>query len=63
MPAIQNSIVARDTLAHLAKRNWASQEPGVIVVFAIVFIVGVGLLSLFISRKLAARKARKQSEV
>jgi ABC-type phosphate/phosphonate transport system permease subunit len=58
MPAI-NALVARDAaLSHLAKReNWAQQEAGVIVVFVIVFVVGVGLISLFIHKKLAARKS------
>ncbi|KAM7196480.1 hypothetical protein V8F33_006197 [Rhypophila sp. PSN 637] len=63
MPAVNYSLVARDSFSHLIKReeNWAKQEAGVIVVFCIVFIVGVGLISLFIYKKLAARKARKQS--
>ncbi|KAK3373327.1 hypothetical protein B0T24DRAFT_678773 [Lasiosphaeria ovina] len=51
MPSIKTALVARDSMSHLAKReNWASQEAGVIVVFAIVFVVAVGLASLFISR-------------
>ncbi|KAK1754684.1 hypothetical protein QBC47DRAFT_403096 [Echria macrotheca] len=63
MPAISNALVARDAVSHLAKRadNWASHEPGVIVVFCIVFVVGVGLISLFIHKKLVARRAAKQS--
>lgn len=40
MAAIK-SLMTRDSVAHLAKRqNWAAQEPGVIVVFC---IVGVGM--------------------
>jgi hypothetical protein len=31
MPAINTAIVARDTVSALAKRNWAQEEPGVIV--------------------------------
>jgi len=61
MPAV-NSIVARDQFAKLVAReeeNWAKQEAGVIVVFCIVFLVAVGLLALFIHKKLAARKASK----
>jgi hypothetical protein len=62
MPAISNSIVARDAVAQLAKReNWAAQEPGVIVVFCIVGVVGIGLISLFVSRKISARRAAKQT--
>lgn len=62
MPAINNAIVARDTLSHIAKRqNWAQQEAGVVVVFCIVFVVAVGVIGLFISRKISAARARKQS--
>ncbi|RHZ57065.1 hypothetical protein CDV55_104492 [Aspergillus turcosus] len=47
---------------HLAKRhNWASENPGVILVFCIVFIVGVGVIALFAYRKWMARKARMAS--
>ena len=63
MPAISTSIVARDAVAQLAKRNWAAEEPGVIVVFCIVFIVLVALIALFISKKLKARKERRQQIV
>jgi len=61
MPAI-HSLVARDQFAQLLAReegNWAKQEAGVIVVFCIVFLVAVGLIGLFIHKKLAARKAAK----
>ncbi|KAI4597313.1 hypothetical protein KJ359_004419 [Pestalotiopsis sp. 9143b] len=62
MPAINTGLVARDTLSHIAKReNWAAKEAGVVVVFAIVFVVAVGLIGLFIHKKCAARKARKQA--
>ena len=61
MPAIQD-LVAREHFAQIAEReNWAQQEAGVVVVFCIVFVVGVGLLALFIHKKLAARKAAKAS--
>lgn len=60
MPAINSAIVARDTLSHIAKRsNWAGREAGVIVVFCIVFVVGVGLIGLFIGKKISARKAAR----
>jgi hypothetical protein len=41
--------------------NWASREPGVILVFAILFVVALGIASLFVYRKWMARKAKKQS--
>lgn len=48
---------------HLAKRrhNWAGENPGVVLVFCIVFIVGVGIICLFAYRKWMARKARLAS--
>jgi hypothetical protein len=60
MPAIQ-SLVARNAISQISKReNWARQEAGVVVVFCIVFIVGVGLIALFVHKKLQARKAGRQ---
>jgi hypothetical protein len=59
MPAINNAVVARDTISSLAKRNWAQEEAGVIVVFAIVGIVGIGLIALWISKLNTKRKAKK----
>lgn len=62
MPAINNALISRDTISHIAKReNWAQKEAGVVVVFAIVFVVAAGLIGLFISRKISAARARKQS--
>ena len=59
MAAIDMSLVARSeaVVSHLVKRkNWAAREPGVILVFAIVGAVGILLIGLFISKRLAARK-------
>lgn len=42
-------------------RNWASANPGVILVFCIVFIVAACIICLFGYRKWMARKAEKQS--
>ncbi|KAJ5682185.1 hypothetical protein N7462_005350 [Penicillium macrosclerotiorum] len=41
--------------------NWASREPGVILVFCIVFVVAVGIIALFAYRKWMKRKAEKES--
>ncbi|KAI1850773.1 hypothetical protein JX265_004484 [Neoarthrinium moseri] len=61
MPAI-NTVVARDALSTIAKReNWAQQEAGVVVVFCIVFVVAAGLLALWLHKCITARKARKQT--
>lgn len=62
MPAINNALVAREAFSTIAKReNWAQQEAGVIVVFCIVFVVFVGVIGLFISKKISAARARKQA--
>ena len=64
MAAVNYSLVARDTFSTLAKRsNWAGENAGVMVVFCVVFVVAVGLLALFIYKKLLARKERRQSHV
>ncbi|KAK0745206.1 hypothetical protein B0T21DRAFT_251329, partial [Apiosordaria backusii] len=61
MAAINTSLVARDTYAALSKRsNWAAEEPGVMVVFCIVGVVGIGLIALFIYKKMVARRERRQ---
>jgi hypothetical protein len=53
------TLQLRDAAHQLAKRNWAGQEAGVIVVFCIVFVVAIGLLYLCVSRYLARRKAAR----
>lgn len=57
MPA----LMTREMAALAKRENWAKQEAGVVVVFAIVFVVVTGLLSLFIYKKVAARKAARQT--
>ena len=59
MPVTDTTALAARGI--LEKRNnWAGNNPGVVVVFAIVFVVAVGLLYLFISKKLAARREAKE---
>ncbi|KAJ4267470.1 hypothetical protein NW762_003577 [Fusarium torreyae] len=64
MAAIK-SLMTRDEVVHqLAKRqNWAAKEPGVIVVFCIVGVVAIGLIGLFVAKRISARKASKASTV
>jgi predicted negative regulator of RcsB-dependent stress response len=52
-----------ETLHLLTKRkkNWAHKNPGVVLVFCIVFLVGLGILSLFAYRRWMKRKANKES--
>lgn len=64
MAAISLPVVARDTFTTLTKRNnWAGENAGVMVVFCVVFVVGVGLISLFIYKKMLARREKRQSHV
>ncbi|KAF2034633.1 hypothetical protein EK21DRAFT_107763 [Setomelanomma holmii] len=54
MAAIDMSLVARSEYAvhQLMKRkNWAQREPGVIVVFVIVFLVAILVIAMFINKK------------
>jgi hypothetical protein len=55
MAAISMPIAARAEYAlhQLARRdkNWAQREPGVIVVFVIVFLVAVLVIAMFINKK------------
>ena len=54
MAAIDMSLVARSEYAlhQLVKRkNWAQREPGVIVVFVIVFLVALLVIAMFINKK------------
>lgn len=59
-----NTLITRDSVAHqLAKRNWAAQEPGVITVFCIVGVVGIGLIGLWVYKCSQRRSANKASVV
>ncbi|UKZ46742.1 hypothetical protein TrVGV298_000951 [Trichoderma virens] len=60
MAAISKQLIATRAVSELVKRkNWAAREPGVIVVFCIVFVVAVGLIGLFIHKQCAKRRASK----
>ncbi|MCJ1232051.1 hypothetical protein MMC12_008732 [Toensbergia leucococca] len=63
MPTIDVSLVAREANKHslIRRNNWAGKNPGVILVFCIVFIVAAGLIGLFLYRKALARKAKRQT--
>ena len=38
-------------------KNWAHANPGVVLVFCMIFIVGVGIVALFLYRYWLKRKA------
>ena len=54
-------LIARVTTVPTKHRSWAKHEAGVILVFCIIFIVAAGLIGLFLFRKLAARRAKRQA--
>lgn len=61
MAAIDMNLVARSEYAlhQLVKRkkNWAQREPGVIVVFVIVFLVALLVIAMFINKKVCRCKS------
>ncbi|MCJ1251630.1 hypothetical protein MMC30_008865 [Trapelia coarctata] len=65
MPALNLALtpLIPRTSSELVKRinndNWAGHNPGVVLVFCIVFIVALGLISLFVYRKMLARRAAR----
>jgi hypothetical protein len=57
-----STLQIRDAGHQLSKRrNWAGHEAGVIVVFCVVFIVATGLISLYVSRAIARRRAARST--
>jgi hypothetical protein len=59
MPVI-NTIAVRDTMTHLVTRdNFASREPGVITVFAILGAVAIGMIIGIIYKWNLKRQANK----
>ncbi|KAM0257176.1 hypothetical protein ACHAQJ_004537 [Trichoderma viride] len=65
MAAIDKQLIAaRDVALNqlVRRKNFAAREPGVIVVFCIVFIVAVGVLGLLITKWCARRRAAIKSQ-
>lgn len=62
LPQSGDALVARNGLGK--RDNWAAEEPGVVLVFCIVFVVGCGILGLIIQKALKNRREeRAQWEV
>jgi hypothetical protein len=60
MAVLDYSLVTRSTVHELVKRkNWAAKNPGVILVFAIVFTIALLLFSLLLHKRITARRAAK----
>ncbi|KAJ5651532.1 uncharacterized protein N7484_005255 [Penicillium longicatenatum] len=62
MAVIYPTTRSQESSVHqITKRsNWASKNPGVVLVFCIVFLVGLGIVSLFIYRRVLQKKAEKE---
>jgi hypothetical protein len=66
MAAVNMSLVARSEYAvhQLMKRkNWAQREPGVIVVFVIVFLVAILVIAMFINKKVRSTQSTPPSSM
>jgi hypothetical protein len=66
MAAVNMSLVARSEYAvhQLMKRkNWAQREPGVIVVFVIVFLVAILVIAMFINKKVRGTQSTPPSSM
>ncbi|PFH57815.1 hypothetical protein XA68_14544 [Ophiocordyceps unilateralis] len=58
------AVISAPVTHQLVKRaphehNWAYREPGVVLVFCIVFLVALGVLSAFLYRLYVKRRERK----
>ncbi|KAJ5256654.1 hypothetical protein N7478_012758 [Penicillium angulare] len=47
-------------LTKRGKGNFASRNPGVVLVFCIVFLVALGVVSLFIYRRVLQKRAERE---
>ncbi|BCS20247.1 uncharacterized protein APUU_20679S [Aspergillus puulaauensis] len=60
MPALDSLAIATQRQV-LERRDWASENPGPILVFCIVFIVAMGVILLFLYRKWMSHRASRES--
>ena len=60
MPALDSLAIATQRQV-LQRRDWASENPGPILVFCIVFVVGLGIVLLFLYRTWMGRRARQEN--
>lgn len=62
MPAITTVKRSQESgLLSTRRNNWASREPGVVLVFSIVFVLALGIVALFSYRKWMAWKAKRMT--
>ncbi|KAL4800888.1 hypothetical protein BDV19DRAFT_352289 [Aspergillus venezuelensis] len=60
MPALDSLAIATQKQV-LERRNWANENRGPVLVFVIVFIVGMGIAILLLYRQWMKRKAARQA--
>ncbi|KAL4966196.1 uncharacterized protein BDV14DRAFT_171711 [Aspergillus stella-maris] len=60
MPALDSLAIATQKQV-LERRNWANENRGPVLVFVIVFIVGMGIALLLLYRQWMKRKAARQA--
>lgn len=58
--SLDNRSEANSLHLLVKRKNWAAENPGVILVFCIVFIVGMGIAMLFAYRRWMKYKANKE---
>lgn len=72
MPALKFDLVARhaESTLHelvsrqnhrLMRRNWPSENVGVMLVFCLVFVIFIGLIALFVQKRMVKRRAMRQN--
>jgi uncharacterized membrane protein len=59
--AVISLVHYKPHLHQFVRRSWAGRNPGVILVFCIVFIIAVGLITLFLYRRVIRKKAEKEA--
>ena len=59
MAAIHYSLISREMHEIVRRDSWPSENRGVMVVFCIVGVVVIGLIALYVQKKLAARREAK----
>ena len=51
--------MAAHQLVRRKRKNWAGKNAGVVLVFCIVFVIALGLIILFLYRRILARRAAR----
>ncbi|KAJ2891512.1 hypothetical protein MKZ38_000277 [Zalerion maritima] len=57
-PIVTRNLASRAVTNHLAKRNWAKDEAGVVVVLCIVFVVFASAIGIQVMKAMKRKKER-----